>query len=898
MSSTVSTETPVMRQYLEAKSQYPDCILFFRLGDFYEMFYDDAIYAARVLDLTLTSRDKSKENPIPMCGVPHHAAKQYIAKLIELGKKVALCEQLEDAKLTKKMVKRAVTQVITPGVRLEEEQLQAKTNNYLAAVVPGWQEQAGLVGIAYLDVSTGEFAGTQVLVSEAAEELSRIAPSEWLWVAGSRNEMVPAHTALYQQLQQRVPAPVAPLHPAPPEEDQKTLANLLSVGFSSPPPLALVAAGACIRYARGLQSTGELPIARIRWYQPSEELIVDETTRQHLELVQTNQGQRAGSLLALLDRTQTAMGGRLLRRWILAPSQNIALLQERYDAVEWLVAHHGVRRQLQELLHSVYDLERLTGRLALQVAHPRDLARLGHSLAQLPVLVRMLTEEPSHTLPNESLPALLQLGEDLCREIQQTLAQALVDTPPITTREGGVFRKGYHAELDELAELASGGKRSLLAMEERERTRTGISSLKIQYNRVFGYYLEVTKTHLSKVPADYIRKQTLAQAERFITPELSEHEARILGAEDRRLQLEEQLFAALREKLAPAVKRLFGLATKVGILDALCSLADVAHHQGYVRPELLEEPMLEVEEGRHPVVEQLLPPGVFVPNDVNLNLHKEQLWLITGPNMAGKSTVMRQVALICILAQMGSFVPARRVRMGMIDRIFARVGATDNLAAGDSTFMVEMRETATILHQASKRSLVLLDEIGRGTSTYDGLSIAWAVAEYMHDVIGCKTLFATHYHELCALAHSHPRVHNVSVAVRQVGTEVVFLHKLVTGAANRSYGIEVARLAGLPQLVLHRAKHILAALESGNAEPQLPINNLFPSEKPQLSLFQAAFSPTKEPTPEKPAISPAEQKVLHTLRTLDCDQLSPRQAFQALAELTEILRHEAPLPDA
>lgn len=895
MSSTVSTETPVMRQYLEAKSQYPDCILFFRLGDFYEMFYEDAVYAAQALDLTLTSRDKNKENPIPMCGVPHHAAKQYIARLIELGKKVALCEQLEDARLTKKMVRRAVTQVFTPGIRLEEEQLHAKTNNYLAAVVPGLQEHVGLVGIAYLDVSTGEFAGTQLLASEAAEELSRIAPAEWLWVEGTTHEVVPAHTALRQQLQQRVPTSVAALQQVSLEENQNLLETLLSgTPSSSAPPLALAAAGACIRYARSLQPTGELPLVRIRWYQPSEELIVDETTRRHLELVQTNQGQRPGSLLALLDRTKTAMGGRLLRRWLLSPSQNTGLLQERYDAIEWLVEHHTARRHIQDLLGTLHDLERLTGRLALQIAHPRDLARLGHSLAQLPLLVQVLTKEPSQTFPvKEPLPTLLLWGEDLCSEVKESLQQALVEAPPITTREGGLFRKGYHAELDELAELASGGKRSLLAMEERERARTGISSLKIQYNRVFGYYLEVTKAHLSKVPADYIRKQTLAQAERFITPELSEYEARILGAEERRLQLEEQLFVALREKLAPTAKRLFALATKVSLLDTLCSLADVAHHQGYVRPELLEEPVLMVQEGRHPVVEQLLPPGVFVPNDVQLDVQKEQLWLITGPNMAGKSTVMRQVALICILAQMGSFVPAKKARLGMVDRIFARVGATDNLSAGDSTFMVEMRETATILQHASKRSLVLLDEIGRGTSTYDGLSIAWAVAEYMHDVIGCKTLFATHYHELCALASSHPRVHNVSVAVRQVGTEVVFLHKLVSGAANRSYGIEVARLAGLPKLVLTRAKYLLEALESGTMDGQLPLH----SRLPQLSLFpsaETAHSSAQTETQQKPALLRTEEKVLQTLRELDCDQVSPRQAFHLLGELTELLRSTQP----
>ncbi len=892
-----------MRQYLEVKDRYADCIVFFRMGDFYEMFFDDAVVASQLLDLTLTARDKQREDPIPMAGVPHHAAKHYVAKLVAAGKKVAICEQVEDARKAKKIVRRAVTQVITPGVILEEEQLEPKAGHYLAAVCYG----DGQAGIAHVDVSTGEFAATVVPLADATEELGRIAPAELLIV--TPDEAITSETQT--DLQRRLRIPVGHSRSALPREDQATLAPLIDATADAAPlhPLIAAAGAACIRYAQATQPTGTLPIFRLRCYQPGDSLIVDETTRTNLELLHTlMEGKRQGSLIGVLDQTKTAMGGRLLRRWLLSPLLDLAAIRRRHDAVEWLVEHPLSRKALREGLAEIYDLERLAGRLGAGVATPRDLFSLGQGLRLIPQLqaalasardpLALVSDERSRsakaTDDDLGLPTPLQLGDDLCADVANRIAAAIIDNPPLTYREGGFTRRGFHADLDEILELSQGGKDHILRIEERERERSGISSLKVRYNKVFGYYIEITRSNLSRVPADYVRKQTTANAERFVTSELAEYEAKVLGAEERRVELELELFDRLRRELAEATPRILALAERIAQIDTLASLAELAHKSGYVRPTMGSDLRLNIEEGRHPVVEGLAGRGRFVPNDTLLDPDAEQILLLTGPNMAGKSTVMRQVALIVLLAQMGSFVPARRADLGLVDRICTRVGAADNLARGESTFMVEMRETSQILSRATRRSLVILDEIGRGTSTYDGVSIAWAVAEYLHDQIGCRTLFATHYHELAALAEARPRVRNFSVAVRQWQGDIVFLHKLVPGGANRSYGIEVARLAGLPKTVVERARQLLRELEqaddgSDGAHAASPAHGMPRSS--QLPLFHVPAAPVAAPPSAAPAPrDPAEQEVLAAVRGLDPDNLTPRQAWDALAKLHERLR--------
>ena len=910
--------TPFLRQYLEVKERYADCIVFFRMGDFYEMFFDDAVVASQLLDLTLTARDKQRDTPIPMAGVPHHAGKHYIAKLVAAGKKVAVCEQVEDARKAKKIVRRAVTQVITPGVILEEDHLEPKSGHYLAAVCFG----DGQAGIAHVDVSTGEFSATLVPLSDASEELGRIAPAELLVV--TPDESVTGDTV--SELSRRLRIPVGQSHSQPPREDLRLLQPLLpapgtrdDADRTPPHPLIAAAGAACIRYAQATQPTGALPIFRLRIYQPGDSLIVDETTRVNLELLQTlMERKRQGSLIGVLDHTKTAMGGRLLRRWLLAPLLDLAPIRRRHDAVEWLVEHQMARQAVREHLGEIYDLERLAGRLGAGVATPRDLYSLGQGLLQLPALVAALQAgrdqmtmaigaadraADAGTDALQGLPALLHLGDDLCQDIATRIRNAIVDNPPLLWREGGFTCRGWNTELDRVLDLSQGGKDHILRIEERERERSGISSLKVRYNKVFGDYIEITRSNLARVPADYIRKQTTANAERFVTSELAEYETKVLHAEERRIELELELFETLRRELATETSRILALAERVAQLDTLASLAELAHKSGYVRPDMTTDLRLHIEEGRHPVVEHLAQRGSFVPNDTLLDPDAEQILILTGPNMAGKSTVMRQVALIVLLAQMGSFVPARRAELGLVDRICTRVGASDNLARGESTFMVEMRETSQILTRATRRSLVVLDEIGRGTSTYDGVSIAWAVAEYLHDAVGCRTLFATHYHELAALAEARPRVRNFSVAVRQWQGDIVFLHKLVPGGANRSYGIEVARLAGLPASVVERARQLLRELEAGGegtaAGGATPAHGLPRSS--QLPLFTVAIpaAPMAHTTTPAPPIDSAreraEDEVLDALRALEPDDLTPRQALEKLAALrSRLLAKKSP----
>jgi DNA mismatch repair protein MutS len=877
------TETPLMRQYLEVKERYPEAMVFFRLGDFYEMFFEDAVEGARLLGLTLTTRDKGREDAIPMCGVPHHAAQGYVAKLIELGRKVVICEQMEDPRQAKGIVKRGVTRVVTPGVVLDEEQLEAKAPCYLGAVIPA--PDGGRFGLAFLDVTTGEFRATELAGAAALiDELGRVEPRELLQPQGDTAAQA---LAPVRQAFPRICATTVAEAPDAARDDALLLEALGGRGHElGLGPLAAAAAAAAVRYARATQPAGSLPLTRIVPYEPADFLVVDESSKANLELTRTLMTrEKRGSLLGVLDETLTAMGGRALRHWLAFPLLDVAQIRRRQDAVELLVERAALRQRLRAELREIADLERLAGRARLGVATPRDLGCLRRSLERLPAVAALLRAELAEVLDP---PALLDPGEDELADVAAAIARTLVDDPPLALKDGGVIRRGFSAELDELVDIREGGKGAILAIEARERERTGIGSLKVRYNRVFGYYIEVTRANLKAVPADYTRKQTLAGAERFVTPELAEYEAKVLGAEERQFELETRLFEALRREVGAAAPRLAAAGARLAALDALAALAEVAHTSGYVRPEVDEAELLELEDCRHPVVERLAAPGGFVPNDVRLDPRGEQMLVITGPNMAGKSTVLRQVALITLMAQMGGFVPAKRARLGVVDRIFTRVGASDNLARGESTFMVEMRETAAILRSATRRSLVVLDEIGRGTSTYDGVSIAWAVAEYLHDVVGAKTLFATHYHELCALERVRPRVRNYNIAVREWKEEIVFLRRLVPGGTNRSYGIQVARLAGLPRAVITRAREILDGLEEGRGELAM--------EKAQLSLFfnaaAAASGPGRPPRAEPPGdgvhagLSAVEQQLL----AVDPNAITPLEALTLLSDLRRRLR--------
>ena len=913
--------TALMRQYLEVKAQYPDAIVFFRLGDFYEMFYEDAVYASRVLSLTQTTRDKGKENPVPMCGVPHHAARGYIARLTELGHRVAICEQLEDPKLVKGLVKRGVVRIITPGVILDEESLEPRAPNYVAAVAGDSRDGFGL---AFIDVSTGDFRATEAATTEGLlDELARVDPRELLLPRGhSRvgsppalpaadhrgrawepsqgshfNDLVTLVRRAYPRLAQ------TPISIDDEPDPLSALADGLGPGLDrdalARAPQASLAASRVLRYVRATQLSAPLPVVRLELFRRDDFLVIDEQARSHLELIETMmERKRQGSLLDTLDVTATAMGGRLLRRWLLFPLLDIARIRRRHDAVERLVEKQSAREASRKILSELGDIERLVSRARLGVASPRDLVALGRSLQQLPDLAAALQQasDPMAALAEASTGTdLLDLGQDLAQDIADRIVATLEDNAPAITKDGGFIRSGVSAELDEFRAIASGGRDQILAIEARERERTGIASLKVKYNSVFGYYIEITRTHLANVPADYTRKQTVANAERFVTAELADYEAKILGADERRVALEINLFSSLRDQVGAAAARVLALAGRVAAADVVAALAEQAHRHGFCRPVVDDSEVLELWDSRHPVVERLAATGGFVPNDLRLDTERDQILIVTGPNMAGKSTLIRQAALSVILAQAGSFVPARAARIGLCDRVFTRVGAGDNLARGESTFLLEMRETAHILRHATRKSLIILDEIGRGTSTYDGVSIAWAVAEHLHDVVGARTLFATHYHELCDLCDSHPRVHNFSVAAREWKGEVVFLRKLTPGGTSRSFGVEVAKLAGLPPAVVGRARAILERLQLDSSSPRRP-DEPHPAlpgqgEAPQLGLFEPrGHKPGAGPSVAVPdADAGAEREVVAALRAADLDGLSPRAAWDLLAELRKKL---------
>jgi DNA mismatch repair protein MutS len=836
--------TPMLKQYLELKDQYADALVLFQMGDFYETFFDDAQAAAGALNIALTSRSRQGDDRIPMAGFPIHAAASYIPRLLEQGFKVVVCDQTEDPAQAKGLVRREVTRILTKGTVVDPDALDARTDNYLAAVTlkgPKW-------GLAFLELSTGEFRLTEgTEVETLADELWRLKPAE-LVVADNLDSALldPALAPFDTPPTQRVISAYSFDLEAARRELGGALGTLFLDGFGVDTyPLGVAAAGAILGYLKD-SYTPDLPhLDRLLAFRRDDFLGLDEATLRHLEIFETWRNRsRQGSLLETLDKTITPMGARRLSKWLRYPLQDLAQIEARLDAVEFFKENGLLRQRWRQTLHGLGDLERLTARLALEQATPREVWAVKEALARVPLLQALLPEE---------LPFLVnQVAADLdgLPELRDLIERALVEDPPANLQAGGIIREGYDPELDELIVLSREGKDWIARLEAQERTKTGINSLKVRYNKVFGYYLEVSKANLHLVPPDYIRKQTLVNAERFITADLKEYESRVLGAEEARLKRETELFQELRRQLGEQTPRLKQVARALGILDVGASLAELAALHQYSRPRMVAEPRLTIKQGRHPVIERLLPSGTFVPNDIGMD-GTTQVLIVTGPNMSGKSTILRQVALTVLLAHMGSFVPAAEAVIGLTDRIFTRVGAVDDIGRGQSTFLVEMHETARILHQATPQSLVILDEIGRGTSTFDGLSLAWAVAEHLHDVAGAgvKTLFATHYQELTELSRLKARVKNFQVLVAEADGGIVFLHRLVPGAAPQSYGIEVAKLAGVPQEVIARAQEVLENLEAGSLDPMgLPrlarSRRRQPREAPQPTLFDP---PADEP---------------------------------------------------
>ncbi|MCG8554074.1 MAG: DNA mismatch repair protein MutS [Proteobacteria bacterium] len=862
----VAQHSPAMQQFFRAKERYPDALLLFRMGDFYELFFDDAILASRLLEIALTSRGKDRSGQaIPMAGVPFHAVGGYIERLVAQGHKVAVCEQIGDPSKIKGVVPREVVRVVTPGLVLEPESLDAASPNYLVGVTAAGDR----FGLAALEYSTCELRACELTTAaDVSAELVRLEPRELL-LHGAARERSPALGQAARGASVRELDDAALQAAASIEHVQSLARQGQNVALAD---AARLAVAAVLSYAQQAQPGLPLPVLRVAPYDPGAHLLLDEAAVRNLEIVRTLQGERKGALVSFIDKTRTAMGARLLRQRLLSPLACVETIRRRHDCVQALCDDPVLRDQVRQLLSQVHDLERLTTRVTAGLAGPRDLGAIRDSLRAAEKLAVCVCNDTDAFAAGDWRRSLRP--EPLCQPLARALCDALAEQPPVAANAGGVFRPGCDAALDELRDLASSGKELMLQLEAEERERTGISSLKVRFTRVFGYYIEITKSNLRSVPGDYRRKQTVAGGERFITERLESLQARILGAEERSRMLELERFIELRTRVAGSAAQLRALAARLARLDVHAALAEAAHAYDHVRPALDDGTGLQLTEARHPAVERMLPAGTFVPNDVCLEADAERLMIITGPNMAGKSTVMRQTALAVILAQAGAFVPASSARIGLVDRLYTRVGASDDLVAGQSTFMLEMRETANILHGATRRSLVLLDEIGRGTSTYDGLSIAWAVAEYLHDAVGCRTMFATHYHELCQLAASRDGSVNYNVAASEYGEDVVFLHKLVRGAANRSYGIAVARLAGVPATVLARARTLLRELETQDGAAAL-----VEQASAQLDLFAGSSSP-------RPAVSELES----TLEALELDTLTPLQALSALAHLKSLLR--------
>jgi DNA mismatch repair protein MutS len=850
--------TPMMQQYLQIKEKHRDAILFFRLGDFYEMFFEDAHTASKILDIALTSRHRSEESSVPLCGVPYHSAEPYIQKLLDAGHKVAVCEQVEDPATAKGVVKREVVRVITPGTVTAVEALDARGNNFLAAACAG---QHGF-GLALTDITTGEFRFTQVEEDQSLlDELGRIQPSELL--------LAQRDGKLRDRLYKEFPSVhFAILGDGAFSDAARSRIHAEQAAGAANLSEGLRAASAIAAYLEA-NSADSLNLLRdLEPYAVSNFLVLDDTTRINLELISNHSGDRKGSLLAVLDRTVTPMGARRLKQWLLYPLLDESAIRARHDGVQEFVDDFSLRQELTSSLANVQDLERLAGRAVAGSAMPKDLVAIKQTLQAV--------REIRAQLDSVVAEILRSAREDLADlpEVVQLVARAIVDDPPFSTKEGGFMRAGFDAELDEIRAIRADAKDWIARFEASERRRTGIQSLKVRYNRVFGYYIEITNSNLKSVPTDYLRKQTLANGERYITPELKEYEAKVLNAESSMEKLELTLLQRVREEIAgfyPTLKKMSGALAG---LDVLLALAEVAEAQHFSRPRVDQGTSLSIREGRHPVVETTVGRGAFVPNDCHLDPETDQIILLTGPNMAGKSTYMRQIALIVILAQMGGFVPCAAAEIGIVDRIFTRIGAADSLARGESTFMVEMKETANILHHATHRSLILLDEVGRGTSTFDGISIAWAVAESLHSMAARpRTLFATHYHELTDLAQTMERIKNFNFSVKEWRGDIIFLRNLVAGAASHSYGIHVARLAGMPATVISRAKEILAQLEggAGGRAASFKVDLQAPATQPlQMGLFSAA-----------------DHHLRDELSKLDPAQMTPIEALNVLYKLTE-----------
>ncbi len=882
--------TPMLSQYQRVKDAYPGCLVLFRLGDFYELFGADAELAARELKITLTARDAGQGQRIAMCGVPHHAAEGYIAELVHKGHRVAICEQLEDPRTAKGVVKRDVVRVVTPGTLLDQTPEQKR---YLASLAV----QRGIYGLAACDLSTGEFICTQFTEGNPdalLTELARLRPSELLQ-AGLPDALRARLAELEIYEPETDPRLFAPEQARRALLDHFDIFSLAAFGCEHWPE-ATTAAGAIIAYLAETQKTTLEHITRLQPYSTSAYMVLDAATRRNLELTRTLRSeQRTGSLLWVLDRTATAMGARLLRQWLEQPLLTGDEINRRLDTVDDMVRAHVLRAELGDSLRQVYDVERLTGRIALGTANGRDMLALGRSLQHLPQIVASAAELAQATATLQLVARL-----DPCAEIAEDIVTTLVDEPPVSVSEGGLIRAGYHPEVDQLRAACQDGQTWVAELEQAERERTGIKSLKVGFNRVFGYYIEVTKANLALVPADYSRKQTLAGGERFVTPALKEKEAMILGAEERLAGLEYELFCALRQRVSAHIARLQAVAQALAELDVFRALADVASERRYCRPVINTAGRIAVKAGRHPVVEATLAGEQFVPNDIDLDTATRQIIVLTGPNMAGKSTYLRQTALIVLMAHIGSFVPAETADIALVDRIFTRIGAADDLSTGQSTFMVEMNEVANIMHNASEQSLVILDEVGRGTSTFDGLSIAWAVTEYLHDSAHCRplTLFATHYHELTELARLLSRVHNASVAVCEEQGRVVFLRRIVAGGANRSYGIDVARLAGLPPAVIETARRVLTELESSEESRlthELMTGELLPAP-PRSQPAAPRRQSQRHPLQQLPLFTPAApDPLVKELAGLDIDNLTPLAALSLLYDLRN--RAKTALPD-
>jgi DNA mismatch repair protein MutS len=871
--------TPMLRQYMRIKEEYPDAILFFRMGDFYEMFFDDARIASKALGITLTARGTYKGEKVPMCGVPHHAYSSYVGKLVDSGRKVAICEQTEDPKVSKGIVKREVVRLVTPGSIIDERDVDDKSNLYMCAISAGPDRDAvhnnleggETYGLAHLDLSTGEFRVTEVQAFEKLlDELGRIDPAELLIpedeALSTRRGLSRYHIEILDRgsFDSRMAEDLL--------KEQLGVRSLAGFGCQDMVQ-GIIAAGALVHYLQHTQKGFPAHIKEIATYHTGDFMFLDESTCAHLELLKTMRRQSAkGSLFQILDKTVTPMGSRLLKKWIAYPLIDLDRIRNRHAAVACLKEEPIIRERLREALEEVYDLERLNGRIALGRANARDLLALKHSIQKLPIIKDTISGSRSVLLSE------IASTFDTLQDIGDLIEKAIDENPPVSVREGGIIKEGYDKELDELISMSRRGKSWIAEFASSEKQRTGISSLKVGFNRVFGYYIEISKSNLHLAPSDYIRRQTLINGERYITESLKAMEEKVLGAEEKRVEMEFEIFEKIRDEIGLGNQRIKETAKRIAQVDVLAGLAEIAEENSYVCPKVNDGFRIDIVEGRHPVVEQTVKEEDFVPNDICLDSGEQQILIVTGPNMAGKSTILRQTALTVLMAQMGSFVPASEAIIGLVDRIFTRVGASDDLAKGQSTFMVEMNETANILRHATPRSLVVLDEIGRGTSTYDGLSIAWAVAEALHDRkgTGVRTLFATHYHELTELVSTKQRAKNFNIAVREWNDQIIFLRKLVPGGTNRSYGIQVAQIAGLPEGVITRAKEILNNLEGTELdEIGRPRLARAPSEKDKGEMVQLGLFGSQD------------GKLREWIRGLDISSMTPLEALIKLNELKE-----------